>query len=580
MIKASRVVIPRGRSPKCAVNGRRSASMSFVAPTSAAASTQTKPKKTIPRQRARDCCRRWRVGVATDDQSDLLKPADASLDGDLASSPLGTHGALWIEGGSRALEGGVMISGSKNSALPILAASILCSGERRGKVILDNVPVELLDVRNMVKVLESVGVRVATSTSTTGVGSVSSSEEVVGAGSRLELDASSLTTCTPDPSYVKSLRASFLVAGPLVSRLGQARVALPGGCRIGTRPVDLHLDALRCLGARVREVEGESTQALVEGGGNERAIRNNAHHRYVQIDLPRGRSRLVGCAIRLRFPSVGATETAIMAAAFAEGRTTIENAAMEPEVEELARFLNNVMGTQIRGAGSSTINITGVGREGAGGTSSSSDGAHEIIPDRIEAGTFLACSAVTRSDLLLKAVEMKHIESIADAMRRMGCLIEPVGDSSVRVSSPSQLRSIDLETGPYPEFPTDMQPMLTSMMALAQGRSTMAERIFENRMNHLGELRKMGARVLVHPKPNGAGATVALIDGVDRLRGARVHASDLRAGASLVLAGLAAEGETIVAPLHHIDRGYVALDRKLQGLGARVKRLEIRSALT
>ncbi|QDZ23894.1 UDP-N-acetylglucosamine 1-carboxyvinyltransferase [Chloropicon primus] len=455
--------------------------------------------------------------------------------------------AMLIRGGKR-LEGEVGISGSKNSVLALLAASLLLP---RGKVTLSNVPLELTDVRNMVKVLSSLGARVSDASGGSG-------------GNTLELDSSSLSSCTPNPSYVRELRASFLVTGPLLARLGEARVSLPGGCKIGTRPVDLHLEGLKKLGAEIDYRED-----------------------YVRVAIPRGKAGLVGAEVKFDYPSVGATETVMMAACCAEGTTTILNAAREPEVEDLGYFLARLIpGASLDGLGTSKIVISGAGGAGLDSSSSSPrhDVVHSVIPDRIEAGTFLACGAITGSEaLVLRGVNYPHVETISEVLRSMGCDVSSAEGSDL-VSGPpccdlvlSSPRSGGLgavpfvETLPYPGFPTDMQPLMCALLSTCKGKSVVKETVFENRMSTCAELVKMGARIEITDKNS-----TALITGAPSgLVGSTVRATDLRAGSALVVAGLGATGETLVCDMSHVDRGYVDLEGKLRSIGADVERVNI-----
>ena len=447
----------------------------------------------------------------------------------------GSGDAMVVRGGNR-LNGLVEVSGSKNAVLALLAATLLADS---GKVNLKNVPTGLTDVGNMVRVLESLG--------------ATASQPSPGT---LELDCSRLSTSEPDPAFVGALRASFLVAAPLLGRLGEATVSLPGGCKIGTRPVDLHLFGLRRLGATV-EVGGGSVRLGMAGGA------------------------LRGADVHFDYPSVGATETVLMAAAVAAGTTTITNAAREPEVEDLGRFLSSLVpGCSISGLGTGTIVV-----EGSGGQGTRSGGvAHYVIPDRIEAGTFLACGAIAGSDgLVVSGVRLAHVQAIADVLQEMGCEIHSRrsaqegsgdgGDSSlcdlvVASPGPGALRSVpSIETSPYPGFPTDMQPLLCSVLATSRGKCVVTETVFESRMSACRELRRLGASIEI-----ASGGSSATITGKG-LVGAEVKTTDLRQGVALVVAGLAASGETVVRDLSHVDRGYVGLETKLAGIGADVTRV-------
>lgn len=410
---------------------------------------------------------------------------------------------LIIEGGIP-LTGVVRVSGSKNAALPILMASILLEEP----ATFSNVP-DLRDIRTTVKLLELLGCPVE-----------STAEEIrVSPG-----------TLKPEAPYdlVKTMRASVLVLGPLLARLGEARVAMPGGCAIGARPVDLHLTALEKMGARFELEEGY--------------ILGRSH-------------KLQGAHIHFDFPTVGGTENLLMAATLAEGETILENAAREPEVVDLARFLLSC-GAVIEGHGSSEIRIQGVSRLG---------GAHyRIMPDRIEAGTFLAAAGITDGELLLTDCPFEELDAVVSKMCEMGMEITPAQDG-VLVRRATALRGVDVITRPYPGFPTDMQAQIMTLMCVAEGSGMITENIFENRFMHVQELVRMGADIRLSGHTAG-------IRGVQRLIGAPVMASDLRASASLVLAGLAAKGTTTVQRIYHLDRGYEHIETKLNAVGARIRR--------
>lgn len=410
---------------------------------------------------------------------------------------------LIIEGGIP-LTGVVRVSGSKNAALPILMASILLEEP----ATFSNVP-DLRDIRTTVKLLELLGCPVE-----------STAEEIrVSPG-----------TLKPEAPYdlVKTMRASVLVLGPLLARLGEARVAMPGGCAIGARPVDLHLTALEKMGARFKLEEGY--------------ILGRSH-------------KLQGAHIHFDFPTVGGTENLLMAATLAEGETILENAAREPEVVDLARFLISC-GAVIEGHGSSEIRIQGVSRLG---------GAHyRIMPDRIEAGTFLAAAGITDGELLLTDCPFEELDAVVSKMCEMGMEITPA-QNGVLVRRATALRGVDVITRPYPGFPTDMQAQIMTLMCVAEGSGMITENIFENRFMHVQELVRMGADIRLSGHTAG-------IRGVQRLIGAPVMASDLRASASLVLAGLAAKGTTTVQRIYHLDRGYEHIETKLNAVGARIRR--------
>ncbi|MEM7604209.1 MAG: UDP-N-acetylglucosamine 1-carboxyvinyltransferase [Myxococcota bacterium] len=414
---------------------------------------------------------------------------------------------LRIQGGAR-LEGTVRISGAKNAALPILCASLLADGDHRFR----NVPA-LRDVNTMGALLGHLGLRVSFENNT--------------------FDVTSRHIDEPVAPYelVKKMRASVLVLGPLVARYGRATVSLPGGCAIGARPIDQHLKGLEAMGANVK-----------------------LDHGYVHVDVPKG--RLQGAEIVLDMPTVTGTENLMSAAVLAKGRTTLVNAAREPEIEELARVLNK-MGASVDGAGTDQIVIEG--RE------SLEPVDHAIIADRIEAGTYMAAAAATRGNVLLEAVPLDHLEAVAAKMRAAGVAVEREG-SGVRVAAAGDLKPTDITTAPHPGFPTDMQAQFMVLMVTAAGRSVIEENIFENRFMHVPELNRMGARIDVR----GRTATVL---GVDSLQGAEVMATDLRASASLVIAGLVARGTTEVLRVYHIDRGYERIEEKFAGLGATIERV-------
>ncbi len=347
-----------------------------------------------------------------------------------------------------------------------------------------------------------------------------------------ELDGATIAHAQAPYEIVSKLRASFFAIGPLLARLGTARVPLPGGCAIGARPVELHVRGLKSLGADVH-IDGGMVNASVPGG------------------------RLKGAKIYLDYPSVGATETLMMAATLADGETTIENAAQEPEVVDLAN-LCRAMGARIKGHGTNTIVIDGV---------KSLHGAeYATIPDRIEAGTFLVAGAITRSELVVGPVVPDHMTAVIAKLQAVGCEILPEGDNHLRIRPGDRLLAADIETLPFPGFPTDMQPQLMALLTLAEGSSIITETVFENRLRHVGELSRMGADIRVK-------GSAAIVSGVTFLSGAPVTATDLRASAALILAGLAARGTTIVQELKHLDRGYENIEQKLQGVGAKIRRI-------
>ncbi len=408
-----------------------------------------------------------------------------------------------LRGGNR-LRGEVRVSGAKNAALPIFASTLLAAG----RSTLRNVP-GLGDVATMKRLLGQLGADVQ------GQGEVS-------------IDTSRITNLEAPYELVKTMRASALVLGPLVGRYGQARVSLPGGCAIGARPIDQHLKGLAAMGARIELEHGVVTARA---------------------------RRLRGATIVLDLVTVTGTENLMMAAALAKGRTTLENAACEPEVEELARVLNK-MGARVRGAGTSVIAIEGVDEL--------SPLDHAVIPDRIEAGTLMVAAALTRGDVLVRDCLPEHLDAVIAKLRATGAeiTIEPGG---VRVRGRSPVHSADIVTRPHPGFPTDMQAQFMVLMAVARGQSILSETIFENRFMHVPELCRMGADIMIEGR-------TAIVRGARKLRGAKVMATDLRASACLVLAGLVAEGTTEVLRVYHLDRGYERLDKKLRALGADVRR--------
>lgn len=413
---------------------------------------------------------------------------------------------ILIQGGER-LIGEVEVSGSKNASLPIFAASILTEGEN----LFQNIP-KLKDIDTISKVLRTLGVRVEQQEDHT-----------------YRIDAREVPYCEAPYDLVKTMRASILVLGPLVARKGEAIVSLPGGCAIGARPINLHLMGLEAMGAKIELRKG-----------------------YVEAKA----DRLKGAEIAFDTPTVTGTENLMMAATLAKGKTILRNAAMEPEVVELAKVLNK-MGAKIEGAGTSTIMIQGV--EGLSGTK------HTVIPDRIEAGTLMVAAGLTRGNIKLFNCPLQHMEAVIYKLREAGVEIEPEEDG-VRVVGNTRIRSTDVKTQPYPGFPTDMQAQFMVLMALARGLSVITETIFENRFIHVSELLRMGADIRIK-------GNTAIIQGVDHLSGAPVMATDLRASASLVLAGLVAEGVTEVSRVYHLDRGYEGLDRKLAKLGANIRRV-------
>ncbi len=413
-----------------------------------------------------------------------------------------------IEGGQR-LGGRIPVGGAKNSGLKLMVASLLSEGP----LILSNVP-DIADIRTMRSLLSQLGLDV---------------DEVDGPR-KLSLGGAIASVEAPY-DIVSRMRASILVLGPLLARVGEARVSLPGGCAIGTRPVDLHLKGLEALGAEI----------LLEGG-------------YINAKAPDG---LKGGRIVLPFPSVGATENILMAATLARGTTEIVNAAREPEILDLANCLN-AMGARITGAHSGTILVEGVERL---------HGAHySVMPDRIECGTYACAVGMTGGDVLLEGGRMADQEAVIHALREAGVTVTEEVDG-LRIQSDGYLKGIDLTTEPYPGFPTDMQAQFMAMLSVADGASTITETIFENRFMHVPELNRMGAKISTQGRS-------AVIRGVKRLSAARVMATDLRASFSLILAGLVAEGETMLSRVYHLDRGYEHVEKKLSACGAKIRRVQ------
>ncbi len=414
---------------------------------------------------------------------------------------------LEIQGGNR-LHGELRVSGAKNSALVLMTAALLTEDT----LTLSNVP-PLTDIDGMESILVSMGVKVRRRSET------------------IHLQASDLTSAEPPYELVNGLRASFFAIGSILARMGHAKVPLPGGCRIGARPVVEHIRGLKALGAVV-----------------------TVEHGVVSATVPGDRKRLKGASIVLDCPSVGATETILMAASLAKGTSVIENAAQEPEVQDLANLLN-AMGARISGAGGPSITVEGVERlHGCDYT---------VIPDRIEAGTFLLAAAITRSTLRIAPVVPDHLNSVLQKLRDCGCVLEFDGDGIV--ITPGTIKGIDITTQPFPGFPTDLQAPFMALLATAQGTSVITEKIYENRMQHVAELQRMGAAIRVQ-------GNAAVVEGVPSLSGAPVNGTDLRASAAMVLAGLVAKGRTQVSGLNHLDRGYAGIEAKLTASGAKLER--------
>lgn len=409
--------------------------------------------------------------------------------------------------GKQRLEGKVRTSGAKNSSLPLLAASLLVSG----KSTLIDIP-HLADIDNMIDVLEYLGA------------SVKLQNEA------LIVDASDLRRWEVDEGLMRQMRASNLILGPVLARNGRVRISRPGGCAIGSRPMDQHIKGLQELGVKVKEKHG-----------------------YIEAWA----DQLVGANVYLDVPSVGATENLMMAAVLAKGTTILHNAAREPEIVDLQNFLNK-MGAKIRGAGMDVLRIEGVRQL--------NPVEHTVIPDRIEAGTHMVAAVMTQGDIEIDNVIPEHLEPVIAKLRQTGAEIS-IGDDTVRVRGNGKIKGVDCKTMPYPGFPTDMQPQFMALLAIAEGTSIITETIFENRFQHVDELRRMGAQITIEGR-------TAIIRGVKSLEGAFVEATDLRAGAALFLAALAAEEATVLEKVGHIDRGYENLGEKYGSLGAKLSRVK------
>ncbi|HFI0149430.1 TPA: UDP-N-acetylglucosamine 1-carboxyvinyltransferase [Streptococcus suis] len=415
-----------------------------------------------------------------------------------------------VQGGQNRLEGTVTIEGAKNAVLPLLAATVLA---RKGKTVFSNVPI-LSDVYTMNNVVRGLGVR------------VQFDEEA----NEVLIDASGRLSSETPYKYVNKMRASIVVLGPILARNGYAKVSMPGGCTIGSRPIDLHLKGLQAMGAVIKQRAG-----------------------YIEARA----ECLHGAHIYMDFPSVGATQNLMMAATLAEGTTVLENAAREPEIVDLAIFLNK-MGANVKGAGTETITITGV--EELTGTH------HQVVQDRIEAGTFMVAAAMTGGNVLIKDAIWEHNRPLISKMQEMGVEISEEMEGIRVRSQVDKLKPVTVKTMPHPGFPTDMQAQFTALMAVAKGESTMIETVFENRFQHLEEMRRMDLHSEIL-------RDTAIIVGGTRLQGAEVMSTDLRASAALILSGLVADGETIVGKLSHLDRGYYRFHEKLAALGADIERV-------
>lgn len=409
-----------------------------------------------------------------------------------------------IQGG-KTLKGDVQISGAKNAALPILAAALLTEGEN----IFHNIP-DLVDIKTIKKLLAGMGAQME-------------------GGQTLKIGTENITNYTAPYELVKTMRASILVLGPLVARAGRARVSLPGGCAIGARPVNLHIKALQALGAEVELNSG-----------------------YIEARA----KKLKGTDIYFDIPTVTGTENVMMAATLAEGTTVLNNAACEPEIVNLAEVLQG-MGAKIRGAGTDVITVEGV--------TSLHPTEASIIPDRIEAGTFMIAAGMTQGEINVRGCNPNHLESLINKLRETGMKITPI-KNGLKVSAGRKINSVDIKTLPYPGFPTDLQAQMMAYMTIAGGLSVITETVFENRFMHVSELKRMGARIKIDGR-------TAIIEGGVPFMGAQVKATDLRAGAALILAGLCAKDRTEISDIFHIDRGYEKMEQKLKALGAKISRL-------
>jgi len=411
--------------------------------------------------------------------------------------------------GGTTLAGSVKISGAKNAVLPVIAASLLANAEST----LMEIP-DLGDVNTICEVVEHLGGKI-----------VKQDEET------FKVDSRSINCCEVPYELTRKMRASFYVLGPLLARMGNAKISLPGGCAIGSRPIDLHLKGFEALGAEI-----------VLG------------HGFIEARAPHG---LTGTRIYLDFPSVGATENIMMAASLAKGQTVIENVAEEPEIVDLANYIN-AMGGKVKGAGTNIIKIEGV-KELHGAV-------HAVIPDRVEAGTYMAAAAITGGNILIENIIIDHLKPVVAKLKEAGIVIEEEGLGVRVVGGQGPLKAVDIKTLPYPGFPTDMQAQLMALMTVAHGTSVITETVFENRFMHVDELKRMGAHIKIEGRS-------AIVEGVKKLTGAPVKATDLRAGAALIIAGMVADGETEIGCIHHIDRGYVRIEDKMNALGANIRRV-------
>jgi len=413
--------------------------------------------------------------------------------------------------GVKELKGEVDISSAKNSILPIIAATILCSEP----IVIENTP-KLEDVEVICKLLSELNCDV----------------DISNVNNRLTINAKNIIEMDANAELMRKMRASFLIMGPMLARFGYCKLSLPGGCNIGSRPIDLHLKGFKLLGADV-----------ITGHGFAEVIAK----------------KIVGSRIYLDFPSVGATENIIMASVFAEGTTIIENAAEEPEIWDLARFLNK-MGAKVKGAGLGKITIDGV--KSLKGTT------YTPIYDRIEAGTFMIAAAVTNSKIKINGANEEHLRPVIEKLKECGVTFSDYKNDSVVVDGRGTKKPLDIKTLPYPGFPTDMQAQMMSLLSIVEGVSVITETVFENRFMHVAELNRMGANIKIDGR-------IAIIEGIPKFTGCQVKATDLRAGAAMILSGLAAEGETEIGDIYHIDRGYVNIEEKFRNLGAEIYRVEV-----
>ncbi|AGX41541.1 UDP-N-acetylglucosamine 1-carboxyvinyltransferase [Clostridium saccharobutylicum] len=412
--------------------------------------------------------------------------------------------------GVNQLRGEVNISSAKNSILPIIAATILCPE----RVVINNAPM-LEDVEVICKLLNELNCDV----------------NISSINNKLTIDTKNITSMDPDAQLIRKMRASFLIMGPMISRFGYCKLSLPGGCNIGSRPIDLHLKGFKLLGADIM-----------------------IGHGFVEVKA----KKLIGNTIYLDFPSVGATENIIMASVLAEGTTIIENAAEEPEIWDLAQFLNK-MGADIEGAGLGKITIHGV--------KSLKGISYTPIYDRIEAGTFMIGAAITNGKIKINGVNEEHLRPVIEKLKECGVVFSDYKNNSIIVDGTGEKKPVDIKTLPYPGFPTDMQAQMMSLLSIVDGVSVITETVFENRFMHVAELQRMGANIKIDGR-------TAIIEGVPKLTGCQVKATDLRAGAAMILSGLIAEGQTEIGDIYHIDRGYVQIEKKFRNLGADIYRID------